>query len=88
VRKCTRSRWSQCPDHRQTVSTMIITSSQSLFAHRGRPSKVVAGQADGIQPRTIEVFQVSYTTLESLEYLSSYSGMLRCRRAMALLTDF
>jgi phenol 2-monooxygenase len=24
-----------------------------------RPSKVAAGQADGIQPRTMEVFQVS-----------------------------
>ena len=25
-----------------------------------RPSKVPAGQADGIQPRTIEVFQASF----------------------------
>ena len=35
-----------------------------------RPKKVAAGQADGIQPRTIEVFQVSTAAIRSSRELS------------------
>jgi hypothetical protein len=48
-----------------------------------RPCKVIAGQADGIQPRTIEVFQASQTFFYG--NLSSRDHVIT-PRAMVLLT--
>jgi hypothetical protein len=65
VRKCACSCRGQRPDHRQAVNVEHYidecniyhsTSSNPPFC---RPLKVAAGQADGIQPRTIEVLQAS-----------------------------
>ena len=44
---------------------MVYAASQSSYIPFHRPIKVAAGQADGIQPRTLEVLQ-SYGLAEPL----------------------
>lgn len=60
--QCPRQSWNQCPDSRYTVrietmSDGVENRRLTLLAHR--PEQVTAGQADGIQPRTMEILQVS-----------------------------
>lgn len=41
-----------------TRGALILRLDDTWYKYVARPSKVAAGQADGIQPRTIEVLQV------------------------------
>ncbi len=45
---------------KRCVEGLSITNLLTTLHCISRPSKVAAGQADGIQPRTIEVFQASH----------------------------
>lgn len=57
VCKCACSCRGQRPDHRQAVITVPMTVKSCHSTPVCRRVKVAAGQADGIQPRTIEVLQ-------------------------------